>query len=98
MSGSAADGTDVVVRLAGPADAAEITRLRAVMLASVDGGPLRLDEEWADLCRSELASRLAAGTVLVAMGVLVLTGELFRLNIEAQQLLSKFGLNFFQSI
>ncbi|MDP9220011.1 MAG: GNAT family N-acetyltransferase [Actinomycetota bacterium] len=69
MSGSPADGTDVVVRLAGPADAAEITRLRAVMLASVDGGPLRLDEEWADLCRSELASRLAAGTVLVAMVV-----------------------------
>lgn len=39
-----------------------------------------------------------AGVVMIAMGVLVLTGELFRLNIEAQQLLERFGLNFFQSI
>jgi cytochrome c-type biogenesis protein len=39
-----------------------------------------------------------AGIVLVAMGVLVLTGELFRLNIEAQQFLDRYGLNFFQSV
>jgi len=31
-------------------------------------------------------------------GALVLTGELLRLNIEAQQLLDRLGLNFFQSI
>ncbi len=42
--------------------------------------------------------QLSAGAVLIAMGVLVLTGELFRLNIEAQKLLGKLGLNFFQSV
>jgi cytochrome c-type biogenesis protein len=38
------------------------------------------------------------GVILIAMGVLVYTDELFRLNIEAQQLLDEFGLNFFQSV
>ncbi len=42
--------------------------------------------------------QLAAGLVLVAMGALVVTGELFRLNIEVQQFLDRFGLNFFQSV
>lgn len=32
------------------------------------------------------------------MGVLVFTGELFRLNIEAQQFLDGLGLNFFQDV
>lgn len=44
------------------------------------------------------AIQVAAGIVLVAMGVLVYTNELFRLNIEAQKLLSEWGLNFFQNI
>lgn len=39
-----------------------------------------------------------AGVVLIAMGVLVLTGALFRLNIEVQQLLDRYDLNFFQSV
>ncbi len=39
-----------------------------------------------------------AGLVLVLMGVLVLTGELFRLNIEVQQFLGRYGLNFFTSV
>jgi cytochrome c-type biogenesis protein len=39
-----------------------------------------------------------AGVVLVLMGVLVLTGELFRLNIEVQQFLDRYGLNFFKSV
>lgn len=38
------------------------------------------------------------GATLIAMGVLVYTGELFQLNIEAQKFLDRFGLNFFQSI
>ena len=38
-----------------------------------------------------------SGLVLIAMGVLVLTGELFRLNIEAQQFLERYDLNFFNS-
>jgi cytochrome c-type biogenesis protein len=35
------------------------------------------------------------GAVLIAMGVLVWSGELFQLNIEAQQALSNLGINFF---
>lgn len=48
--------------------------------------------------RHYAAVQAGSGVVLIAMGVLVLTGELFRLNIQAQQLLSDYGLNFFQSI
>ena len=39
-----------------------------------------------------------AGIVMIAMGVLVLTGDLFLLNIEAQRLLDRYNLNFFQSV
>jgi len=42
--------------------------------------------------------QVVAGIVLIAMGVLVYTGELFRLNVEAQKALSDLGLNFFQSV
>jgi len=35
------------------------------------------------------------GAILIVMGVLVFTGELFQLNIEAQKLLDDAGLNFF---
>ncbi len=38
------------------------------------------------------------GAVLIVMGVLVYTGELFRLNIEAQQWLDGIGLNFFNEV
>ena len=38
------------------------------------------------------------GVVLVAMGVLVFTGELTRLNIEAQQALDGLGINFFNEV
>jgi cytochrome c-type biogenesis protein len=48
--------------------------------------------------RHYAAIQLGAGSVLVAMGVLVLTGELFRLNVEVQQFLDRYGLNFFQSV
>lgn len=37
----------------------------------------------------------AGGVVLIAMGVLVWTGELFQLNIQAQRLLNNLGINFF---
>jgi cytochrome c-type biogenesis protein len=40
----------------------------------------------------------AGGAVLIAMGVLVYTNELFQLNIEAQKLLDRFGLNFFSEV
>jgi cytochrome c-type biogenesis protein len=48
--------------------------------------------------RHYVAIQVGSGVVLVAMGVLVLTGELFRLNIEVQQQLDRWGLNFFQSV
>jgi cytochrome c-type biogenesis protein len=38
------------------------------------------------------------GVILIAMGVLVYTNELFRLNIEVQQFLDRFGLNFFAEV
>lgn len=48
--------------------------------------------------RHYAAIQVASGLVLVVMGVLVVTGELFRLNIEVQQFLDRFDLNFFQSV
>jgi cytochrome c-type biogenesis protein len=39
-----------------------------------------------------------SGCVLVAMGVLLFTGELQRLNIDAQNALDSLGLNFFKSV
>ena len=48
--------------------------------------------------RHYAAIQIGSGVVLVAMGVLVLSGELFRLNIEAQQFLDRYGLNFFKNI
>lgn len=38
------------------------------------------------------------GAILIVMGVLVYTNELFQLNIEAQRLLDRFGLNFFNEV
>ena len=38
------------------------------------------------------------GGILIAMGVLVFTGELTRLNIEAQQVLDGLGINFFNEV
>jgi cytochrome c-type biogenesis protein len=40
----------------------------------------------------------SGGAILIVMGVLVYTGELFQLNIEAQKLLDRVGLNFFDDV
>jgi cytochrome c-type biogenesis protein len=48
--------------------------------------------------RHYAAIQATAGVLLIAMGVLVLTGELFRINIEVQQFLDGLGLNFFQKV
>ena len=48
--------------------------------------------------RHYAALQVGSGVVLIAMGVLVVTGQLFRLNVEVQQFLDRFGLNFFQSV
>lgn len=45
-----------------------------------------------------LAIQLTAGVVLIGMGYLVLTGEMFRLNMEAQRLLGELGLDFIYGI
>jgi cytochrome c-type biogenesis protein len=38
------------------------------------------------------------GVILIAMGVLIWTGEFFHLNIEAQKLLNRLGLDFWNSV
>lgn len=38
------------------------------------------------------------GAILIVMGVLIWTGELFRLNIEAQRFLESVGLDFFSEV
>jgi cytochrome c-type biogenesis protein len=48
--------------------------------------------------RHYAAIQVGAGVVLVAMGVLVVTDELTRLNIEVQAFLDRLGLNFFQNV
>ena len=48
--------------------------------------------------RHYAAIQVGSGIVLVAMGYLVLTDQLFQLNIDAQNFLGKLGLNFFQSL
>lgn len=42
--------------------------------------------------------QVGAGVLLVTMGVLVLSGELFRLNIEVRQALEGVGMDFWQSL
>ena len=58
----------------------------------------RLQRGFGWVKRHYAAIQVAAGAVLIAMGVLVYTNELFRLNIEVQKFLDQFGLNFFQSV
>ena len=50
------------------------------------------------LGRHHAALQLTGGTVLIAIGMLVISGELYRLNIEAQRLMDALGLNFFNSV
>ncbi len=52
--------------------------------------------EW--LRRHYAAIQVASGLVLVAMGLLVFTNDLFRINIEVQRALDELGLNFFQEV
>jgi cytochrome c-type biogenesis protein len=48
--------------------------------------------------RHYVALQVGSGLVLVVMGVLVLTGQLFRLNIEIQQQLDRWNLNLFEML
>jgi cytochrome c-type biogenesis protein len=38
------------------------------------------------------------GVILIAMGLLILTGEFFQLNIEAQKILTDLGLDFWNDV
>ncbi|MGH2761933.1 MAG: cytochrome c biogenesis CcdA family protein [Thermoleophilaceae bacterium] len=53
---------------------------------------------FAVLKRHYRAIMATGGAVLVVMGVLIWTGELFQLNIEAQRFLDRLGLNFFSEV
>ena len=48
--------------------------------------------------RRYAAVQVTSGLLLVGMGVLVFSGELFRLNVQAQRALSSLGLNLWQSL
>ena len=58
----------------------------------------RTSRAFARVRRHYFAVQGVAGVVLIAMGVLVLTGELFQLNIQAQRMLSELGLDFFYNL
>jgi cytochrome c-type biogenesis protein len=48
--------------------------------------------------RHYAAIQVVAGAILIVMGVLVFTGELFQLNIKAQNLLRELGLDFYNGV
>lgn len=48
--------------------------------------------------RHHAAIQGVSGVILIVMGYLVLSGELFRLNVEAQRFLSEAGLDFFYNL
>lgn len=66
------------------------------LLAAAGFGAVERSFAW--LKRHHGAVQVIAGSLLVGMGVLVFTNELFQLNIMVQNALSKLGLNFFQSV
>ena len=53
----------------------------------------RMTTAFAAVKRHYAAIMAVGGAILIAMGVLILTGEFFQLNIEAQKLTSDLGLN-----
>jgi cytochrome c-type biogenesis protein len=58
----------------------------------------RMTQVFGVIKRHFAAIIVTGGAILIAMGVLVWTGELFRLNIEAQNFLNGLGLDFFNSV
>ncbi len=58
----------------------------------------RMTTAFAVIKRHYAAIMAGGGVILIAMGVLVFTGELFQLNIEAQKFLNNLGLNFFSNV
>ncbi|MGH2985847.1 MAG: cytochrome c biogenesis CcdA family protein [Solirubrobacterales bacterium] len=58
----------------------------------------RATAAFAAIKRHYAAIIATGGVILIAMGILVYTDELFQLNIEAQKLLDRLGLNFFNDV
>jgi cytochrome c-type biogenesis protein len=58
----------------------------------------RMSSAFAIVKRHYSAVIAVGGVVLIGMGVLIWTGEFFRLNIEAQQLLDDLGLDFWNDV
>ena len=58
----------------------------------------RMTTAFAVVKRHYQAIVAVGGLILIGMGVLILTGELFQLNIEAQNWLSELGLDFWNEI
>lgn len=58
----------------------------------------RMTSAFAVVRRNQRRLMAAGGVVLIAMGVLIWTGEIVQLNIEAQRALDRFGLNFFDDV
>jgi cytochrome c-type biogenesis protein len=58
----------------------------------------RMTTAFAFVKRHYAAIMAIGGVILIVMGVLIWTDELFRLNAEAQEFLDRFGLNFFQEV
>jgi cytochrome c-type biogenesis protein len=58
----------------------------------------RMTTAFAVIKRHYAAIVATGGVILIAMGVLIWTGELYRLNAEAQRALDDLNLNFFQDV
>lgn len=58
----------------------------------------RMTTAFAIVKRHYQAIVAVGGVVLIAMGLLIWTGELFQLNVEAQRLLSELGLDFWTAV
>ncbi|MGA8745704.1 MAG: cytochrome c biogenesis protein CcdA [Solirubrobacterales bacterium] len=58
----------------------------------------RMTTAFAVVKRHYQAIVVSGGLILIAMGVLIWTGQLFQLNIEAQNWLSSVGLNFWSQV
>jgi cytochrome c-type biogenesis protein len=58
----------------------------------------RMTTAFAVVKRHYQAIVAVGGLILIAMGILILSGELSRLNIEAQSWLSSLGLDFWNQI
>jgi cytochrome c-type biogenesis protein len=58
----------------------------------------RMTEAFAVVKRHYRVIVATGGAVLIAMGILIWTGEFFQLNIEAQRLLTELGLDFWNDV